>query len=48
MFSSVSLPHLSTVIAEAAERGYVLRMRVPLAPFYSPFDAAPRCSQQSA
>ena len=46
MISSVSLPHLSAVIAEAAERGYVLRMRVPLAPFCSPFDAAPRCSQR--
>ncbi len=46
MLSSVSLPHLSSVISNAATRGLVLRMRVPFAPFYSPFDAAPRSSQR--
>ncbi len=46
MFPSISLPHLSTVIAEAAERGLVLRVRVPFSPMCSPYDAAPRSSQR--
>jgi hypothetical protein len=46
MSTSVSLPLLSSVIDDAAARGFVLRMRVPFAPLFLPFEAAPRCSQR--
>jgi hypothetical protein len=46
MTTSLSLPLLSSVIADAAARGLVLRMRVPFAPLFTPLEAAPRSSQR--